>query len=123
MNARMQPPDPAEDPYALLGVSTAAGADEIKAAYFHQVRLHPPEKDPEIFKHIRSAYERLKDPQVRLDTDLLRLEDWPESALPDPDFPPHITLSLEDVRHAARAFTEIERRDFREDFKPVKPPA
>jgi curved DNA-binding protein CbpA len=123
MSTQPSSPAPSEDPYALLGVPPSASAGEIKDAYFRQVRLHPPEKDPETFKRIRTAYERLKNPQDRLDTDLLRLEDWPEPALPEHDISGRIALSLEDVRHAARAFTEVEKHDFREDYKPVKPQA
>ncbi|MBQ9009671.1 MAG: J domain-containing protein [Clostridia bacterium] len=43
--------------FELLGVSSSVTQKELKRAYFSQVRLHPPEKDPEAFKKIRVAYE------------------------------------------------------------------
>ncbi len=46
--------------YEVLGLTTDAGPDEIKRAYFRLVRQHPPETDPEQFQQIRHAYEVLK---------------------------------------------------------------
>ncbi len=109
------------DPYALLGISTIASEAEIKQAYFKQVRQHPPEKDPQMFKQIRAAYEKLKDPQKRLEADLLRVEIWPEPVLEvKRKTKAGIPLQTEDVRQAARAFTEVGKQDFREDYRPVK---
>ena len=46
--------------YEILGISRGASAEEIKKAYFALVRKHTPDKDPEMFKKIRSAYEHLR---------------------------------------------------------------
>ncbi|MDE7312876.1 MAG: SEC-C domain-containing protein [Eubacterium sp.] len=46
--------------YATLGLEPGASPEEIKKAYFKQVRLHSPESDPEQFQAIRQAYENLK---------------------------------------------------------------
>ncbi len=46
--------------YEILGISRDADQNEIKKAYFRQLRKHTPETDPEGFKEIRAAYERLK---------------------------------------------------------------
>ncbi len=45
--------------YQVLGVNPGASQDEIKRAYFSQIRQHSPEKDPDAFQAIRAAYERL----------------------------------------------------------------
>lgn len=62
------------DPYAVLGVPPTATDAEIKQAYFTQVRAHPPESDPQAFKLVRAAYDRLRSTEKRLDTDMLRLQ-------------------------------------------------
>ena len=46
--------------YEILGISRDADQNEIKRAYFRQLRQHPPETDPEGFQQLRAAYERLK---------------------------------------------------------------
>ena len=49
----------------VLGVPATATAAEIRSAYMDQVRLHPPDRDPEVFEQLRDAYELLKDPRMR----------------------------------------------------------
>lgn len=109
---------PYTDPYAVLGVARAATPDAIKAAYFGRVRAHPPEREPEAFKQIRAAYERLRDPERRAETDLLLLEPWP---VPRRRRPPALDLALhrEDVLDAARALTDLGRTEWREHFAKV----
>ena len=46
--------------YEVLGLKQGAAQAEIKKAYFSLVRKYSPEKDPEKFREIREAYERLK---------------------------------------------------------------
>jgi len=116
-------PDKGLDPYVVLGVNTDASDDQIKSAYFAQVRAHPPETDPQAFKRIRAAYDRLRDPQKRREADMFRVQAWPEPSLkavlaaaPALD----LTVRAEDVIRAARAQTDLGRRDFREDYREVK---
>ncbi|MCW2846253.1 MAG: Chaperone protein DnaJ [Marmoricola sp.] len=64
-----------QDPYAILGVSRDAEADEIKKAYRRLARqLHPdvnPDPDTqEKFKEVSAAYEVLSDPEKRRVYDL-----------------------------------------------------
>lgn len=77
-----------QDPYAVLGVARSAESDEIKRAYFRLVRAYPPEREPERFKEIRSAYERINTPQRRARTDLFLLQ-------PPPDPPRRRTPSFD----------------------------
>jgi DnaJ-domain-containing protein 1 len=53
------------DHYNTLGVSATASAEEVRSAYLAQVRLHPPDADPERFHEIHSAYQMLSDPLIQ----------------------------------------------------------
>jgi len=64
-----------ESPYKILGVERTASESEIKQAYFALVREHPPERDPEGFKRIRAAYEKLRAGGERAETDLFLIEE------------------------------------------------
>src|SRR5579872_1603334 len=114
---RPAPLDPrAPDPYAVLGLAPSASLEEIKHAYFAQVRAHPPEREPAAFKQIRAAYERLNTPEKKLETDMLRFAVWPEPLLPSPA-PLERTVDPADVIRAARAFSDLAHHDWREDWR------
>lgn len=66
---------PDDNPYKVLGVDRNAAEAEIKQAYFKLVREHSPERDPEGFKRIRAAYEKLRAGGDRANTDLFLIED------------------------------------------------
>lgn len=66
-----------EDPYAILDIPRDADQDVIKRVYFEQVRAHPPETDPDAFKRIRAAYEKLRTPERRAQTDMFLLQPPP----------------------------------------------
>ncbi len=108
------------DPYRVLGLKRGASHEEIRRAYFRQVREHPPETDPEQFKAIRAAYEQLRSAEQRAATDLYLLQE------PPPWQPPKhrqdrfdLHLHPQDILAAAKAFTDLVRDDFRDDYKPV----
>ncbi len=108
------------DPYALLGVEPAASSADIKKAYFALVREHPPARAPEMFKRIRSAYERLRDPDTRADVEMLRLRTWVAPGRSRRQ--PKINLSLQppDVLAAAQSQSDLQRSDWREHHAKVK---
>ncbi len=117
--------DANENPYAVLGLNRTATLDEIKQAYFNQVRQHPPEREPDAFKRIRAAYDQLKTPEKRVEADMRLLEDFaPAKAgasaraarLPKLD----LTLHAEDVLSLFKANTDLTRTNFREDFREVR---
>ncbi len=58
------------DPYEVLGLERGATLRQIKRAYFALVREYPPEKEVEAFKTIRAAYEKLRNPDAKSETDL-----------------------------------------------------
>lgn len=70
-------PDVIEDPYAVLGIARDADQDAIKRVYFELVRAHPPEKEPDTFKRIRAAYEKLRTPERRAQADMFLLQPPP----------------------------------------------
>lgn len=106
------------DPYLTLGLAHTASPEQIKDAYFGLVREHPPERDPETFKAIRAAYDRLRNAERRLDTDMLLLQ---ELDLPVDLSAPAFELEVhrEDLLRLAHALGDVERTDFREHFRKV----
>lgn len=107
---------PLRDPYAVLGVERNADIKIIKRAYFQLVRQHPPEKEPETFKEIRTAYELVRTPERRARTDLFLLQ-------PPPDPPNRRSPSFDLNVHAQDILTLalrlgvaplLEHDDFRE---------
>ena len=107
------------DPYDVLGLERSADAEAIRKAYFALVREHPPERDPEAFKRIRAAYERIRTPEQRLETDMLLWEDWSDPA-PSRDETFVAAVDPVDVIEAVRALTDLGRTDWREEQREVK---
>jgi len=62
------------DPYEVLGLTSDAGETEIRQRYLELVRAFPPERAPERFAAIHAAYEALRDPAERLNTQLFAIE-------------------------------------------------
>jgi len=54
------------NPFIVLGVPDTADDETIKKAYLQQVRKHPPEREPQQFQAIRSAFESIKTQRDRL---------------------------------------------------------
>lgn len=115
-----QPELTATDPYRVLGLPVTASQVEIKRTYFTLIRQYPPETEAEKFKLIRAAYEKLKDIQRRVETDIF---------LPQPPpawTPPQTSLTLDTAFHpsdalvALRRWGELGRIDFRDDFKEIE---
>jgi len=106
------------DPYRVLDISPSAGQDEIRGAYLKLLRSHPPEKDPEKFKEIRAAYDKLKDEKTRIRTAVLHMD--LTGPLPRPLFPEAAqkpaVFRPDDWRDILVAAGELARRDFPEDM-------
>jgi curved DNA-binding protein CbpA len=109
----------ASDPYAVLGLDKMADQAEVKRAYFALIRQHPPESEPENFKLIRAAYEKLKTAERRAETDIFLLQpppSWhPSETAPDVDSSFHPT----DVLLALRRWGDLGRTDFQADFREI----
>ena len=54
------------DPYSVLGLPLDSSDEQIRRRYLELVRTHTPERAPERFAAVREAYEKLRDPVVRL---------------------------------------------------------
>src|SRR6056297_1174450 len=84
-----------DDPFVVLGVIGEASEEEIRKRYLELIRLHPPDREPERFRQIHEAYQRISDP-VRLARSLLDIDQDP----PDPKsvldrhaaIPPRLTV-------------------------------
>jgi curved DNA-binding protein CbpA len=50
------------DPFLVLGLPRDAGEAEVRARYLELVKQFPPDREPEKFREIRSAFEACKDP-------------------------------------------------------------
>lgn len=54
-------------PYELLGVDSNADDKAIRSAYLELIKTYSPDRAPERFKEIASAYETVKDEKKRLE--------------------------------------------------------
>jgi len=109
-----------EDPYLVLGLTPAATDDEVRQAYLRLVRAHPPEREPAAFKRIRAAYERLKEPEQRIEADWRRYErwPWPTTSLRPPAF--DLQLRREHVLALLAAESDLNRRAPASDYREVR---
>lgn len=108
------------DPYEVLGLEAGSDARTIKKAYFSLVRDYPPEEQPDAFKIIRAAYERLRDPTKKAEMDLFRIQ-------PPDEWQPRkrrrklkLDFDAQDAFRLLHVQGDLGRRDFREDFRPIK---
>ena len=62
------------DPYDILGVSRGSSEADIRRRYLELVRRYPPDREGERFTEIHQAYEKLRDPVVRMESKLFDLE-------------------------------------------------
>lgn len=108
------------DPYVVLGLERGASQAEIRRAYFDLVRQYPPEQEPQTFQIIRAAYEKLRTPEVRAETDLYLLQAPPAWQPPasTPDF--DLAFHPEDALAALRYWGDLGRSDFSDEFREVK---
>jgi curved DNA-binding protein CbpA len=107
------------DPYAVLGLVRGASLREIKRAYFELVREYPPEEHSDTFKLIRAAYEKLRQVDVKAETDLFLFQ------LPSPWEPRKrkqkldLDVHAEDVAALLQQHGDLARTDFEADYRNV----
>jgi curved DNA-binding protein CbpA len=116
----LQPDLNSSDPYAVLGLKRGASLAEVKKAYFALVREYPPEQQPDAFKQIRRAYERLRTADVKAATDLFLFR-------PPTPYQPRkrlgkLTLDFDmaDLYYHLQQHGDLGCADFPEDFRPIK---
>jgi curved DNA-binding protein CbpA len=64
----------ATDPYEVLGLERGAGEADVRRRYLELVRQYPPDRAGGQFAEIHRAYEALRDPAARLESQLFSLE-------------------------------------------------
>ena len=62
------------DPYEVMGLAASAGETEIRQRYLELVREFPPDRSPERFTAIHAAYASLRDPSLRLQTQIFSID-------------------------------------------------
>ena len=108
------------DPYAVLGLERRAALGEVKRAYFNLVRQYSPETNPEAFKIIRAAYEKLNSEESKSETDLFLFQAPPvwqprkRRQKLDLDFDP------QDLWLLLQSEGDLGRSQFRADFSPIQ---
>ena len=101
------------DPYGVLGLDRQASEAKIKRAYFQLVRQFPPEREPEKFRDIRTAYEQLRDAESRARIALFLLQ--PPPALPNCRRPSYdLSVHADDLLTLAM---ELVRTPMQHDFR------
>ena len=106
---------PVRDPYGVLGLGRQASEAEIKRAYFQLVRQFSPERAPEKFREIRTAYEQLRDPANRARLGLFLLQ--PPPPLPKQRRPSYdLSVHVEDLLTLAM---ELVRTPMQDDFNDI----
>ena len=53
---------PSHDPYAVLEIARGATLEEARNAYLRLVRENPPDRNPDRFRAVHSAWQSLSDP-------------------------------------------------------------
>lgn len=107
------------DPYAELGIDRNASQEEIKKAYFLAVRAHPPEQEPEAFQRVRAAYELLRTPELRANTDLFLIQ-LPPAAARRRTVGFDLSFQIEDAYRLARTLGDLGRTSFRDDYRKIE---
>lgn len=103
------------NPYSILGIDPSATDGEIRTAYFARVAEHPPERDPEGFKAVREAYEKLSDAGARAREFLENFEPIGPGEIELPE-PQPVPLSRSVILLAERRRSEMLRKDFSEEL-------
>jgi curved DNA-binding protein CbpA len=108
------------DPYTVLGLLRGASLHEIRRAYFELVREYPPEVHPDTFKIIRAAYEKLRQADVKAETDLFLFQPpspWePRKRRKKLDLDVH----AEDIVMLLRRHGDLARSDYKADYRRIE---
>ncbi len=62
MNAENLDTEAQSDPFQVLGIAMDATEEDVRNRYLELVKKFPPEREPEKFREIQSAYEAARDP-------------------------------------------------------------
>jgi curved DNA-binding protein CbpA len=62
------------DPYEVLDLPRSADEVATRRRYLELVRQFPPDRDPSRFAEIRAAYDQLRDPVRRLESQIFEVD-------------------------------------------------
>ncbi len=108
------------DPYAVLGLERRAALSEVKRAYFDLVRQYSPETDPEAFKLIRTAYEKLNSVESKNETDLFLFQAPPAWEPRKRRRKLDLSFDPQDIWQLLLAQGDLGRSQFDDDFRPLQ---
>lgn len=108
------------DPYAVLGLERRATPGEIKRAYFELVRQYSPESNPEAFKQIRAAYEKLNSTENKTETDLFLFQPPPAWEGRKRRRKLDLDFDSQDVFRLLQNHGDLGRVSFEADFRPLE---
>jgi len=107
------------DPYVVLGLERRATPAEIKRAYFELVRQYSPETNPEAFKQVRSAYEKLNSAENKTETDLFLFQPPPQWMGRKRRRKLDLDFDSQDILQMMQNYGDLGRTSFDEDFRPI----
>jgi len=108
------------DPYAVLGLERRASLSEVKRAYFELVRQYSPETNPEAFKLIRAAYEKLNSAESKTETDLFLFQPPPPWEARKRRRKLELDFDPQDIWRLLQSYGDLGRKQFDEDFRPIQ---
>ncbi len=98
------------NPYLLLGVPRNADDQTIRRSYLEAIKKATPETDPERFKALTAAYDRIKDETRRLEYELFHTEcpgNSPIEAFFTSPGPPPKPISIEAMKEFLRLCSKM----------------
>jgi len=108
------------DPYSVLGLNRNASPRQVKRAYFSLVRQYPPETQPEDFKLIRAAYEKLQNASAKAETDLFLFQSPPPWEPRKRLHKLNLNFDPQDIQLLLKNHGDLGATDFSADYRPVK---
>ncbi len=108
------------DPYAVLGLERRATPGEIKRAYFELVRQYSPESNPEAFKQVRAAYEKLNSAENKTETDLFLFQPPPAWESRKRRRKLDLDFDYRDVLRLLQNHGDLGKVSFETDFRPLE---
>jgi len=108
------------DPYAVLGLERRAALSEVKRAYFELVRQYSPETNPEAFKLVRAAYEKLNSVENKNETDLFLFQAPPAWEPRKRRRKLDLTFDPQDIWQLLQTQGDLGRSQFEADFRPLQ---
>jgi len=104
----------------VLGLKRRASLSEIKRAYFDLVRQYAPETNPEAFKLIRSAYEKLNSAENKTETDLFLYQPPPPWKARKRRGKLELDFDPQEIWWLLQNHGDLGRNSFDDDFREVQ---